>query len=52
MPGMVGLALLREIKSRFPNLPIMMVTAVDFDHLNGQLRQLSAAADSSAPISC
>ena len=70
---MVGLALLREIKSRFPNLPIMMVTAygddkrrrlaansapsefltkpVDFDHLKGQLRQLSAAADWSAPIS-
>jgi CheY-like chemotaxis protein len=27
MPGMDGLALLREIKQRWPELPVMMVTA-------------------------
>jgi CheY-like chemotaxis protein len=67
MPGMDGLTLLERIKQRFPNLPVMMVTAygdderrrraselgasefltkpVDFDHLKGQLAQLSGAAD-------
>ncbi|MGH6991374.1 MAG: response regulator transcription factor, partial [Stellaceae bacterium] len=27
MPGMDGLALLREVKRRWPDLPVMMVTA-------------------------
>ena len=27
MPGMDGLALLREIKQRWPELPVMMITA-------------------------
>ena len=27
MPGMDGLSLLREIKTRFPDLPVMMLTA-------------------------
>jgi CheY-like chemotaxis protein len=66
MPGMDGLTLLERVKQRFPDLPVMMVTAygdderrrrasdlgasdfltkpVDFDHLKGQLAQLSAAA--------
>jgi CheY-like chemotaxis protein len=67
MPGMDGLTLLERVKQRFPDLPVMMVTAygdderrrrasqlganefltkpVDFDHLKGQLAQLSGAAD-------
>ena len=31
MPGMDGLALLREIKLRQPNMPVMMVTAYGDD---------------------
>ena len=31
MPGMDGLTLLREIKHRFPDLPVMMVTAYGDD---------------------
>jgi CheY-like chemotaxis protein len=54
---MDGQTLLGEIKKRFPNIPVMMVTAdsddehrrasdpgaVDFDALKAQLRQLSTA---------
>jgi YesN/AraC family two-component response regulator len=29
MPGMDGLELLAEIKQRFPDLPVMMITAYD-----------------------
>jgi CheY-like chemotaxis protein len=32
MPGMDGLQLLTEIKRRFPDLPVMMVTAHSDDH--------------------
>jgi CheY-like chemotaxis protein len=60
MPGMDGLQLLGEIKQRFCNIPVMMVTAyattstgaseflakpVDFDLLKEQLRQLQSAAN-------
>ena len=67
MPGMDGLSLLERVKQRFPNLPVMMVTAygdeerrrraselgashflakpVDFNHLKGQLAQLSGAGN-------
>ena len=31
MPGMVGLQLLGEIKQRFPDLPVMIVTAYGDD---------------------
>jgi DNA-binding NarL/FixJ family response regulator len=31
MPGMDGLQLLGEIKQRFPDLPVTMVTAFDYD---------------------
>src|SRR5438874_2070442 len=31
MPGMDGLALLSEIKQRFPDLPVMMITAYGDD---------------------
>src|ERR687884_1193931 len=33
MPGMDGLALLREIKARRPDLPVMMVSAYSDDEL-------------------
>jgi CheY-like chemotaxis protein len=42
MPGMDGLALLREIKTRWPELPVMMLTA--YDDKERRLR----AADSGA----
>jgi CheY-like chemotaxis protein len=67
MPGMDGLSLLERVKQRFPDLPVMMVTAygdeerrrraselgashflakpVDFNHLKGQLAQLSGAGN-------
>jgi CheY-like chemotaxis protein len=67
MPGMDGLSLLERVKQRFPDLPVMMVTAygdeerrrraselgashfltkpVDFNHLKGQLAQLSGTGN-------
>lgn len=43
MPGMDGLALLREIKKRRPDLPVMMLTAYDDDE-----RRRRAAASGAA----
>jgi two-component system, response regulator, stage 0 sporulation protein F len=43
MPGMDGLALLREIKQRRPELPVMMLTAYDDDE-----RRRRAAASGAA----
>jgi CheY-like chemotaxis protein len=43
MPGMDGLALLREIKKRRPELPVMMLTAYGDDE-----RRRRAAADGAA----
>jgi DNA-binding NtrC family response regulator len=55
LPDINVLQLLAEIKQRFHDLPVMMVTAygaaefitkpVDFDFLKEQLRQLSTAVD-------
>jgi CheY-like chemotaxis protein len=60
MPGMDGLMLLERIKQRFPEIPVMMVTAYgdderrrragdlgacDFDMLKAQLRRFPSAAD-------
>src|ERR1700740_1810465 len=42
MPGMDGLELLAEIKQRFPNLPVMMVTAYGDDDRRRQARELGA----------
>jgi len=44
MPGMDGLNLLREIKSRHPDLPVMMVTAYGDE----ERRQYAAKAHSSS----
>ena len=42
MPGMDGLELLGEIKQRFPNLPVMMVTAYGDDDRRRRARELGA----------
>jgi CheY-like chemotaxis protein len=44
MPGMDGLALLREIKKRWPELPVMMLTAYD-DEERRRRAAASGAAD-------
>ena len=46
MPGMDGLQLLGEIKQRFPDLPVMMVTAYGDDE---RRRRQSMAQQSSLP---
>jgi CheY-like chemotaxis protein len=42
MPGMDGLTLLGEIKKRFPDLPVMMVTAYGDDERWRRADQLGA----------
>jgi CheY-like chemotaxis protein len=42
MPGVDGLELLAEIKQRFPNLPVMMVTAYGDDERRRRARELGA----------
>jgi CheY-like chemotaxis protein len=42
MPGMDGLELLAAIKQRFPNLPVMMVTAYGDDDQRRRARELGA----------
>jgi CheY-like chemotaxis protein len=42
MPGMDGLELLAEIKQRFPNLPVLMVTAYGDDDRRRGARALGA----------
>jgi CheY-like chemotaxis protein len=42
MPGIDGLELLAEIKQRFPNLPVMMVTAYGDDDRRRRARELGA----------
>jgi CheY-like chemotaxis protein len=42
MPGMDGLELLAEIKQRFPDLPVMMVTAYGDDDRRRRARELGA----------
>ena len=43
MPGMDGLELLAEIKQRFPDLPVMMVTAYGDDDRRRRARELGAS---------
>ena len=42
MPGMDGLELLAAIKQRFPDLPVMMVTAYGDDDRRRRARELGA----------
>ena len=50
MPGMDGLDLLGEVKRRYPELPVMMVTAYGDDERRRRAKELGAAEFLSKPI--
>src|SRR3954469_8619546 len=50
MPGMDGLALLREIKVRQPNMPVMMVTAYGDDERRRRAEEYGAAQFITKPV--
>ena len=50
MPGMDGLQLLGEIKERFPDLPVMMVTAYGDDERRRRASELGAFEFISKPV--
>jgi CheY-like chemotaxis protein len=50
MPGMDGLQLLGEIKQRFPDLPVMMVTAYGDDERRRRADALGAADFLTKPV--
>src|SRR6266849_4435396 len=50
MPGMDGLALLREIKARQPGLPVMMVTAYGDDERRRLAGEYGAAEFITKPV--
>jgi CheY-like chemotaxis protein len=50
MPGMDGLTLLGEIKNRFPELPVMMVTAYGDDERRRRATDLGAFEFVSKPV--
>jgi CheY-like chemotaxis protein len=50
MPGMDGLTLLGAIKKRFPDLPVMMVTAYGDDERRRRASQLGAAEFLTKPV--
>src|SRR5438045_3647103 len=50
MPGMDGLQLLGEIKQRFPDLPVMMVTAYGDDERRRQATEYGAAEFLTKPV--
>ena len=50
MPGMDGLTLLGAIKNRFPDLPVMMVTAYGDDERRRRASQLGAAEFLTKPV--
>ena len=50
MPGMDGLSLLREIKSRRPDLPVMMVTAYGDDERRRRAEEAGAFQFLSKPV--
>jgi CheY-like chemotaxis protein len=50
MPGMDGLALLREVKQRRPDLPVMMVTAYGDDERRQRASEYGAAAFITKPV--
>jgi len=50
MPGMDGLALLREIKKRRPDLPVMMVTAYGDEERRRQAKAFGAADFLTKPV--
>ena len=50
MPGMDGLQLLAEIKQRFPDLPVLMVTAYGDDERRRRADELGASEFISKPV--
>jgi len=50
MPGMDGLTLLGEIRQRFPDLPVMMVTAYGDDERRRKASELGAAEFLTKPV--
>ena len=50
MPGMDGLQLLEEIKQRFPDLPVMMVTAYGDNERRRRASELGAAKFITKPV--
>jgi len=50
MPGMDGLSLLREIKTRRPDLPVMMVTAYGDEERRRQAAEAGALQFLSKPV--
>ena len=50
MPGMDGLSLLREIKLRWPDLPVMMVTAYGDEERRRQAAKYGAAEFLTKPV--
>jgi CheY-like chemotaxis protein len=50
MPGMDGLTLLGEVKQRFPDLPLMMVTAYGDDERRRRAGELGAAEFITKPV--
>lgn len=50
MPGMDGLALLREIKTRWPDMPVMMVTAYGDDERRRMANEYGAAEFITKPV--
>jgi two-component system response regulator (stage 0 sporulation protein F) len=50
MPGMDGLQLLGEIKQRFPDLPVMMVTAYGDDERRQRAAEYGAADFLAKPV--
>src|SRR5205823_7241570 len=50
MPGMDGLSLLREIKARRPDLPVMMVTAYGDDERRRQAEAAGACQFLTKPV--
>ena len=50
MPGMDGLTLLDEVKKRFPDLPVMMVTAYGDDERRRRASELGASEFLTKPV--
>jgi CheY-like chemotaxis protein len=50
MPGMDGLTLLREIKTKWPDLPVMMVTAYGDDERRRRANEYGAAEFITKPV--
>ena len=50
MPGMDGLTLLQQVKQRFPDLPVMMITAYGDDERRRRAAEIGAAEFITKPV--